>query len=83
MIKPLYYIALISVLLISCKAAKSVKDTGATTPLSTTEIITTHQSKKLTMKERRTIPMYGVQCMIGKISYIKLIQAFGTAHRNR
>ena len=56
MIKPLYYIALISVLLISCKAAKSVKDTGATTPLSTTEIITTHQSKKLTISTLKAAP---------------------------
>lgn len=45
MIKPIYYIALFSVLLIGCKAAKGVKDTGATKKLSTTEIITRYNSE--------------------------------------
>ncbi len=49
MIKPIYYIAFICVLLLGCKATKGVKDTGATTTLSTTEIITTHLSKKLVL----------------------------------
>lgn len=48
MIKQIYYIALLSVLFVGCKATKGVKDTGATQKMSTTEIITTHHSKSTT-----------------------------------
>lgn len=48
MTKHIYYIVLVSVLLVGCKATKGVKDTGATQKMSTTEIITTHHSKATT-----------------------------------
>jgi hypothetical protein len=48
MIKTIYYITLVSVLLIGCKATKGVKDTAATKKISTTEIITSHYSKAST-----------------------------------
>lgn len=48
MTKYIYYITLVSVFLIGCKATKGVKDTGTTKKMSTTEIITTHHSKLAT-----------------------------------